>query len=478
MEVYAAMIDCMDQGIGRIVQSLKETDQYENTVIMFLQDNGACAENTGRQARQDYPNRVDKPVYEPYPNDKIVYQREENRRTRDGYPIISGQNVLPGPKDTFIAYGRGWANVSNTPFREYKHWVHEGGISTPLIIHAPSLTAESMKGTFYKEYGQLVDLMTTCVDLAGAEYPKQRKEINVTPMQGTSLKPALQGQTLGRRVPLFWEHEGNRAVREGKWKLVAKGSQSPWELYNIEEDRSELHNLISQHPAIVARLAKQWETWAERSNVLPWPWGEYSSTENLKPGVKFELHFSAAESTDGTKLRDYSEHKTPFKIEGSITRDSEGAKFNGKSWIEVQKPASLNCSQSSWSVAAEFNCEESDAVIVSQGGAIHGYSLYLHNGCPGFAVRIDGEVFSIEDTEKIKGWTELQGVITSDKKLILRVNGKTVTTKEVPDFIQQFPGDPLIIGSDEAKTVLGKKLPMFKGVMKRLVIYRGEIPVR
>ena len=275
MEVYAAMVDSMDQGVGNIVKALKDNGQYENTVILYLQDNGACAEATGRQPRQEYPDRVAQPVYEPYSPETIVHRREEQIRTRDGFPTITGNKVMPGPYDTFIAYGRGWANVSNTPLREFKHWVHEGGISTPLIVHAPALISESMRGKYYGEYGQLVDIMATCVDLAGAKYPEQRNGVAVTPMQGTSLKPAFDGNMLAREKPLFWEHEGNRAIRDGKWKLVAKGPAAIWELYDMESDRSEMIDMAGVYPDIADRMADRWETWANDANVLPWPWEPY-----------------------------------------------------------------------------------------------------------------------------------------------------------------------------------------------------------
>ena len=285
MEVYAAMVDSMDQGVGSIVNALKANGQYENTVVMYLQDNGACAEGAGRGARRDYPERVEKPVFEPYPPERIVHQREEDKRTRDGFPVITGDKVMPGPKDTFIAYGRGWANVSNTPYREFKHWIHEGGISTPLIVHAPSLIAESMKGKFYGEYGQLVDLMATCVDLAGAKYPEKRNGVDVTPLQGTSLKPALTGATLARKTPLYWEHEGNRAIREGKWKLVAKGPTAPWELYDMEADRSEMNNVAGEHRELAEKMATQWENWANGANVFPWLWEPYQRKFATNPNV-------------------------------------------------------------------------------------------------------------------------------------------------------------------------------------------------
>jgi arylsulfatase len=190
--------------------------------------------------------------------------------TREGFPVRHGPGVMPGPGDTHIAYGKGWANVSNTPFREYKHWVHEGGISTPLIAHWPQGIAR--RGELERQPGHLVDLMATCLDLAGAEYPRQLHGEELAPLAGRSLRPAFAGRPIERDA-LYWEHEGNRALRQGPWKLVAKGPAGAWELYNIEADRSELHNLASDKPELVAQLAEAWERWATKSQVLPWIWG-------------------------------------------------------------------------------------------------------------------------------------------------------------------------------------------------------------
>jgi arylsulfatase len=175
---------------------------------------------------------------------------------------------MPGGPDTYVAYGQGWANVSNTPFREYKHWVHEGGISTPLIAHWPAGIPRSRVNTFVTDPGHLVDIMATCVDVAGTTYPSVRNGQIIVPMQGISLRRAFQGKPLNRREPLFWEHEGNRAVRDGKWKLVAKDGQ-PWELYDMEADRTEMHDLAATRPELVQDLARKWGAWAEHSNVLP-----------------------------------------------------------------------------------------------------------------------------------------------------------------------------------------------------------------
>jgi arylsulfatase len=267
MEVYAAMIDRMDQGIGRIVAELKQQGMFDNTLIFFLQDNGGCAEGMGRRGEARRAGRPTLP-----PMDPAALQPDMiPRQTRDGWPVLQGTGVLPGPADTFIAYGRGWANTSNTPFREYKHWVHEGGISTPLVAHWPA--GIKRRGELEHEPSHLIDIMATCVDLAGAAYPKEVDGNAIQPMEGTSLAPAFEGRPLERKGAIYWEHEGNRAVRQGKWKLVAKGAKGPWELYDIEADRSEMHDLATQQPDRVQEMAGLWQAWAQRCNVLPLtPW--------------------------------------------------------------------------------------------------------------------------------------------------------------------------------------------------------------
>src|SRR6185295_9837853 len=146
-------------------------------------------------------------------------------QTRDGRWVRTGPGVMPGPADTYIAYGKNWANVSNTPFREYKHWVHEGGIATPLIVQWPAGIPANRQGAIESQPGHVIDIMATCVDLAEAKYPKKLNGNEIKPMEGVSLKPSFVGQSLNRKNPIFWEHESNRAVRDGKWKLVAKADQ-------------------------------------------------------------------------------------------------------------------------------------------------------------------------------------------------------------------------------------------------------------
>mgnify|MGYP001394759983 CR=1 FL=1 len=263
MEVYAAQIDRMDQGIGRILDALRETGQFDNTLVLFLQDNGACAEDMGREIHEERMRRTTTQPMKPTDLQLSVFPAY----TRDGRPIRDGTSVMPGPANSFIAYGRGWATVSSTPFREYKHWVHEGGISTPLIAHWPA--GLRRRGELEHTPGHLIDLMPTCVELAGAEYPRRKGDREVPPAAGVSLLPTFRGEPLRRTEPIFFEHEGNRAVRDSEWKLVAKGAQGPWELYNIRTDRSELHDVAADHPERVRAMAAAWETWARENQVLP-----------------------------------------------------------------------------------------------------------------------------------------------------------------------------------------------------------------
>jgi arylsulfatase len=263
MEVYAAMVDRMDQGVGKLVAELKRTGQLDNTLILYLQDNGACAEDVGRGATKGAPDgpRADKPSLPAMkPTDFQIGSRP--KQTRDGFPLRMGPNVFPGPADTFVAYGEGWANVSNTPFREYKHWVHEGGISTPLIAHWPAGVAA--RGELRHTPGHLIDVAATAYDLAGAKVPA-----DAVPVEGRSLVPVFAGKPLDRDA-IFWEHEGNRAVRAGDWKLVAKHNK-PWELYDITKDRTESANLAAKEPDRVQDLTAKYDAWAKRANVVAWP---------------------------------------------------------------------------------------------------------------------------------------------------------------------------------------------------------------
>ncbi|UCC97743.1 MAG: sulfatase-like hydrolase/transferase [Phycisphaerales bacterium] len=265
MEVYAAMVDRLDQGVGRIIAELKRKGRFNNTLVFFLADNGGCAEEYGSRGAIKPDPSEEIPLR---PMDKDALQPDmQPKVTRDGRRVRTGKGVMPGPPDTYIAYGKPWANSSNTPFRLYKHWVHEGGISTPLIAHWPARIRTG--GKLRHQPGHLIDIMATCVDVAGAEYPAEYRGHRIAPMEGKSLRPVFDNKPIEREA-IYWEHEGNRAVRQGKWKLVSR-HPGGWELYDLEADRTELNNLAGEHPEKVEHLKALYEAWATRCGVQPWP---------------------------------------------------------------------------------------------------------------------------------------------------------------------------------------------------------------
>jgi len=276
MEVYAAMVDEMDKGIGRVVNSLAAKGQLENTLIFFLQDNGACAEEL--QWVKPRPKEEDLIPLKP----GELQTKMVPKITRDGKPIKLMKDAMPGPPESYTAYGLNWANASNTPFREYKHWVHEGGISTPLIVHWPK--GIQAKGELRTVPTHLIDIMATCVEVGQGSYPTTLNSQNIQPMEGKSLVSVFSEDELDREA-LYWEHEGNRAVRMGKWKLVSKASKkhsflwdkkdelqpSDWELFDMEKDRTELNDLATQYPALVDTMATMWLAWGKRTGIIPRP---------------------------------------------------------------------------------------------------------------------------------------------------------------------------------------------------------------
>ncbi|MCB1022617.1 MAG: arylsulfatase [Bryobacterales bacterium] len=232
MEVYAAQITAMDRAIGRVLDKVRSLGKMEDTLVLFLADNGGCHETA------DIPQGTPRNTW--------------------GDP-----NAMPGPSTSFDAYGLPWANASNVPFRRFKSWVHEGGISSPLICHWPNGITQQA-GAWTDSPGHIIDVMATCLDLAGAGYPADK-----TPVEGKSLRPIFEE---GKRAPhdaLFWEHQGNRAVRMGDWKLVARNG-SEWELYNLATDRSELDDQSGKMPEKVAELQKAYDDWAARAGVVDW----------------------------------------------------------------------------------------------------------------------------------------------------------------------------------------------------------------
>lgn len=242
MATYAAQIDSMDQGIGRLMEALKRRGRFDKSIIFFLSDNGS--------------------------SDEILM----GQNTRHGNFAQGGTtpDIMPGGPETFASAGKGWANASNTPFRNYKKSTHEGGIATPLIVHWPE--GISAKGQIRHQVGHVIDIMATAMDLAGVSYPIERGGHKIIPLEGISLIPAFDDRPLERK-PLFWEHMDARAIRSGDWKLVGLTGK-PWKLYDIKSDRIEMNDLSSKHPETAKELADIWEKEAHRTLVYPKPKGK------------------------------------------------------------------------------------------------------------------------------------------------------------------------------------------------------------
>ncbi|MXV15504.1 sulfatase-like hydrolase/transferase [Pedobacter sp. HMF7056] len=233
MAVYAAMIDRMDQNIGRLRKKLRELKQDKNTVIMFLSDNGASHE------------KINPTGFTPQ--------------------MFANSQKMASEPGSFTAYGIPGANVSNTPFRMFKHWEYEGGTSTPFIAYGPGIVKPGIKSD---RPAHLIDLMPTCLGLAAAPYPKQYRGNTITPAEGVSLLPVFRGNLWKGHPALFFEHEGSRAVRQGDWKLVSEFPANKWQLYNIRSDRAEIHDLGAKNPAKVKELVGLYENWTKHAGVI------------------------------------------------------------------------------------------------------------------------------------------------------------------------------------------------------------------
>lgn len=236
MAVYAAMIDNVDQNIGRLINFISEKNELDNTVIVFLSDNGG-----------DIVGRV------------MGFNDLGERGNLDLY----------GTTNSFMSYGLGWANASNTPFRMYKCYVHEGGISSPLIVQWPK-GIKNKAGSFVRVPSHITDIMPTLLDVAHVKYPDPTIERPILCLQGQSLLPLMNGnpKKFNEDRRIFWEHAGNKAVRDGKWKLV-KIQEEPWELYDMNIDRCEQNNLIHKYPELAKGMEKIYNDWADNAYVNP-----------------------------------------------------------------------------------------------------------------------------------------------------------------------------------------------------------------
>jgi arylsulfatase A-like enzyme len=367
MAVYAAMIDRVDQNIGKLVGYLKEAGLFENTLIMFLSDNGGCQEG-GMLGRGNF------------------YDVEKRNQ------------------ESANSYGEAWANASNTPFRLYKHFVHEGGASTPFIMHWPARIVP--RKAWYSDPAQLIDLMPTILDVAGARYPARFHGNDIPAFDGVSLRPAFSGMTLARKNPIFVEHENNAFVRDGDWKLVGRGvsggqeaNRSKWELYNIKVDRTEMKNLVDAHPERVEDLATQWDAWAKRAKVYP----KASGKKKSKKGKA---------AVERTGVAD------PPQVAGR-----------------------------GFSVTADIQASKPHGVVLSHGGVHFGYSLNFVQGQAVFELRNAGTLTRLVAAEA-RGGACTVGASLTEKEMTISIDGEVIARRASPGLLKSQPMIGFFVGED------------------------------
>lgn len=396
MAIYAAVLERMDKGVGILVEGLRERGQLDNTLILFLSDNGGNAE-AGVRGRS------------------------------------VGENLGDAQSDVFI--GQTWATLNNTPFVRYKHYTDEGGISTPLIAHWPAVIKDDRRGALEKQPGHLIDILATAADVAGAEYPAEFKGKKITPKEGVSLLPAFKGEKLARTQPIFWEHEGNRAIREGDLKLVALENQ-PWRLYDLAADRSEQNDLAPSKPELVKDLAAKWDAWAARANVLP-------------------LGAWRAPAGDGPR--------------GSNQRN-----FDLKSGDALSGNDAPDLRNRSITLTTTFDTPKSDGVILAHGGTRHGISLSIHEGDLVFFMRGGNNLSTVQLPGPFEGPVEARATLDGEGNITLSANGREARAKR-DTLLRTNPQDGLSVGDDTGPPVgpYAEALP-FKGTIRSLRIELGK----
>jgi arylsulfatase len=397
MAIYAAVVEHMDKAVGRLVDGLKQRGELDNTLILFMSDNGGNAESG-----------------------------------------VSGRLVgdHPGDAHSDVYVGQCWATLNNTPFVRYKHYTDEGGIATPLIAHWPKGIPKARNGKLEQQPGHVIDIMATCLDVAGAQYPQEYSGRKLTPLEGVSLRPAFAGKPLARSQPIFWEHEGNRAVLDGQWKLVAL-SDKPWRLYNIVADRTEQHDLAETQVDRAQAFAAKWDAYAARANVLPiggWKAAESGKRAESQKALNKQTHFN-------------------FKMGAHLERN--------------QAPAIAG---HGFTITTKFTAETANGVIVAQGGATRGYALYLADGKLTFLLRTGTEVTSSASLESMAGAHTAIARLEPDGKLTLTLDDKVATAKS-PGLIKSMPVDGLDVGSD-AGGLVGpySQENKFRGIIDSLLI--------
>lgn len=375
MATFAAMVEHVDRGIGRILKDLEHHGQLDNTLIFFLSDNGACYEWG--------PFGFDGP-------------------SRRGLTTLHTGAELDriGQADTHHSYGSGWANLGNTPLNMYKHFCHEGGLASPLIVSWPEQLKNS--GAWIRDPAHLMDIVPTILEATRVTYPETYHGQRITPVEGTSLLAPSRGKPLPRRT-LAFEHQKARGLRRAQWKITwgkREPTEPAWALYDLSTDRSEQHNLASDKPALLKDLVTQWESWAERVGV-----------------------------------------------DGFYTGDIVNPEMD-------RSDASPMIANRAFKVVAEVRSSSPHGVVLAQGGVEHGYALHFVKGIPAFDVRVNGTVARVTGKKSVQGVIRLEASLTSDR-LSLSVNGARAMTRPSPGLVPVQPKDRLSVGLDD-RTAAGQ----------------------
>jgi arylsulfatase len=372
MAIYAAVVHHMDAAVGTLIDGLKQRGVLDNTLVLFMSDNGGNAE-------AGVPGRM------------------------------NGENPGDAKSDVFV--GQCWATLNNTPFVRFKHFTDEGGISTPLIAHWPAGISAARKGKLEPQPGHVIDIMATCLDVAGATYPKEFAGKPIPPFEGASLRPAFEGKEIARKRPLFWEHEENRAVRDGQWKLVALEGK-PWRLFDLLADRTEQHDLADAQPDRVKALAAKWDEYAVRANVLP--------------------------------LGGWRAPVTTKKV--TLSKETRFALKRGDHLDREQAPAIVG---RGLIITAKFDAAKPDGVIVAQGGNRHGYSLFLENGKLVFLTRVAGRPASVAIDGVASGAHTAIARMAPTGAMTLTLDGNAmITSPNAAPIFSTMPADGLDVGLD------------------------------
>ena len=408
MATFAAMIDHVDQGIGKIIDQLEKGGDLANTLILFTSDNGACYE------------------WGPFGFD---------RSSRKGFTQLHEGDDLKevGGPGTYHSVGSAWSCLSNTPLRMYKHFNHEGGNCSPLLAHWPK--GISKPNRWVRSPVHLIDVMPTLLEVGGADYPKKFKDEEIIPVEGRSLVPFFEGAGKASERVLCFDHFDSSAIRKGDWKLVRGNNRykkRTWELYNLAEDRCETKNLIESSSDKAKELEAEWLAWAKRVKVNPY----YSHVQqNL-----------AKERT-------------------SLKKDAEGF-YLLKQGDRVNREHAPDFSQKAIEIhLAVTRGKEKGGVLISHGGSRNGYSLYLEDGKPTFSCRLGGALHTFRATQALpKDRISLSVLVAADGRVSLGMGDEVLAEGKVPGLFKGLPQDPLEVGNDSQSTVVSYSFsPRFKG---------------